>query len=80
MEEKNKEAILLKLKSEEIDWEAVVKVSTSHYVLPALYCNLMRADFLQYLPQDLVVYMENIASLQHLQLFRINLKLHKQKN
>ncbi len=63
LEEKNKEVILLKLQSEEIDWEAVVKVSTSHYVFPALYCNLMRADFLQYLPQDLVFYMEHIASL-----------------
>ena len=63
LEEKNKEVILLKLQSEEIDWEAVVKVSTNHYVLPALYCNLMSADFLQYLPQDLVFYMEHIASL-----------------
>ena len=63
LEEKNKEVILLKLQSEEIDWEAVVEVSTNHYVFPALYCNLMRVDFLQYLPQDLVFYMEHIASL-----------------
>ena len=63
LEEKNKEVILLKLQSEEIDWDAVIKVSTSHYVLPALYCNLMRADFLQYLPKDLVSYMEHISSI-----------------
>ena len=63
LDEKNKEIILLKLQSEEIDWDSVVKLSTSHYVLPALYCNLIRADFLQYLPKDLVSYMEQITSL-----------------
>ena len=63
LEEKNKEVILLKLQSEEIDWDAIVKLSTSHYVLPAMYCNLMRADFLQYLPKDLVSYMQSIANI-----------------
>jgi len=62
-EEKNKAFILLKLQSEEINWDVVVKISTNHYVLPALYCNLMRAGFLQYLPQDLVLYMDHITSL-----------------
>ena len=28
------------LKINDIDWDAVVKVSTAHYVFPALYCNL----------------------------------------
>jgi len=32
-------------------------------VFPALYCNLKRADFLQYLPHELVSYMEHITSL-----------------
>ena len=63
MEEKNKEVVLLKLQLGRIDWEAIVKISSSHYVLPALYCNLLRAHFLQYLPQDLVTYMEYITSI-----------------
>ena len=41
----------------------MVKVSTAHYVFPALYCNLKRVDFLKYLPQELVSYMQHIANL-----------------
>jgi hypothetical protein len=63
LEPKNRLAIGKQLKLEMIDWDAVVKVSTSHYVFPALYCNLKRADFLQYLPQDLVSFMEYITTL-----------------
>ena len=63
LEDKNKQVIEKQLQSDTIDWDAVVKVSTGHYVLPALYCNLKRADFLQYLPQELVSYMEQITNL-----------------
>tara|TARA_B100002051_G_C16744161_1_gene646341 strand:+ start:2817 stop:3908 length:1092 start_codon:yes stop_codon:yes gene_type:complete len=62
-EEKNKEIVLIKLKSDEIDWDAVVKVSTSHYVFPALYCNLRRAGYLKYIPEELVSYMKYITDL-----------------
>ena len=62
-ENKNRQEIEKQLKSTSIDWDAVVKVSTSHYVFPALYCNFKRADFLQYLPQDLVSYMQHITNL-----------------
>ena len=55
LEEKNRDEIELMLKTMDIDWDAVVKVSTAHYVFPALYCNIKRADFLQYLPQELVI-------------------------
>ena len=51
------------LKSEQIDWDSVVKVSTSHYVFPALYCNLKRSKFLHYIPDDLVEYMKHITDL-----------------
>ena len=51
------------LKTSSINWEDIVKLSTSHYVLPALYCNLKRADFLKYLPSDLVEYMQYITDL-----------------
>ena len=63
LEEKNRQAIEAQLQAEPIDWDAVVKVSTAHLVLPALYCNLKRTNFLQYLPEDLVRYMEHITSL-----------------
>lgn len=63
LEDRNKEEIEKQLQSNNIDWEFVVKVSTAHYVLPALYCNLQRSDFLHYLPEDLVTYMEYITDL-----------------
>ena len=61
LEAKNKQEIEKQLKSKTIDWDTVVKVSTAHYVFPALYCNLQRANFLDYLPQELVSYMEHIT-------------------
>ena len=60
LEEKNRDAIEFILKTSDVDWDAVVKVSTAHYVFPALYCNLKRADFLHYLPQELVSFMKQI--------------------
>jgi hypothetical protein len=63
LEDKNRQAIEKQLKSKFIDWDAVVKLSTSHYVFPALYCNLKRQDFLHYLPQELVSYMAHITNL-----------------
>ncbi|MDC1400431.1 nucleotidyltransferase family protein [Polaribacter sp.] len=63
LEAKNRQQIEKQLKSTSIDWDAVVKVSTSHYVFPALYCNLKRADFLQYLHHELVSYMEYITNI-----------------
>ncbi|WP_299122098.1 nucleotidyltransferase family protein [uncultured Tenacibaculum sp.] len=62
-ETKNKEIIEKELKSGNVDWDNVVKLSTSHYVFPALYCNLKRANFLHYLPNDLVEYMKHITDL-----------------
>ncbi|WP_299066013.1 nucleotidyltransferase family protein [uncultured Polaribacter sp.] len=52
-----------KLQSKKIDWDSFIKVSTSHFVLPALYINLKRLNFLQYLPSDLVDFMEHITEL-----------------
>ena len=47
----------------DVDWESVVKLSTRHYVFPAIYCNFERADFLKYLPANLVSYMKYITNL-----------------
>jgi len=63
LEAKNRQEIKEQLQSTSLDWDSVVKVSTAHYVFPALYCNLKRTDFLQYLPQVLVSYMEYITDL-----------------
>ena len=63
LEEKNKVEIEIILKTTEVDWGAVVKVSTAHYVFPALYCNLKCADFLKYLPHELVSYMKHITDI-----------------
>lgn len=63
LEEKNRDEIEIILKTKEIDWDTVVKVSTSHCVFPAIYCNLKRSNFLKYLPDDLVDYMNYITNL-----------------
>jgi len=62
-EAQNRQEIEKQLKSTSIDWDAVVKVSTSHYVFSAIYCNFKRADFLKYLSADLVDYMKYITNL-----------------
>ena len=63
LEAKNRQEIEKQLKSKTIDWDTVVKVSTAHYVFPSLYCNFKRANFLKYLPADLVDYMKHITNL-----------------
>jgi hypothetical protein len=63
LEEKNRDEIEFILKTMDVDWDTVVKVSTGHYVFPALYCNLQRANFLHYLPEELVTYMKHITNL-----------------
>lgn len=60
---KNRLLIKNKLISDNINWDLVVKVSSTHLVLPALYSNLKRAHFLKYLPKDLVNYMLYISNL-----------------
>jgi len=61
LEKKNKQIIEARLKKNDINWEFVVEVSTSHYVFPAMYCALKREGFLQYLPQELLNFMEHVA-------------------
>ncbi len=63
LEEENRQEIEIILKTTDIDWDAVVKVSSAHYVFPAFYCNFKRADFLKHLPADLVGYMKHITDL-----------------
>ncbi|RCS28192.1 hypothetical protein DUT90_02495 [Polaribacter sp. WD7] len=62
-EKQNKIIVKNRLEANDIDWESIVKVSTAHYVFPALYCNLKKANFLDFLPDDLVAYMKHITDL-----------------
>jgi hypothetical protein len=63
LSEQNREEIELILEKTDLDWDSIVKISTAHYVFPALYCNFQRANFLHYLPKELVAYMEYITIL-----------------
>ncbi|WP_334055687.1 nucleotidyltransferase domain-containing protein [Polaribacter sp. P097] len=60
---KNKKRIENQLKINAVNWDDIVKLSTAHYVFPALFCNLKKAKFLAYLPEDLVAYMQHITNL-----------------
>ena len=60
---KNKSEVEIILKNSTIDWDSVVKLSTSHMVLVSLFFNLRNANLLNYLPTDLVKYMKYIARL-----------------
>jgi len=62
-EEKNLNIISKLIKSKTVDWDSVVKLSTAHYVFPALYCNLKRAALLDDIPKELVNYMKHITEL-----------------
>ena len=62
-EKKNLDIVSELLKSETVDWDAVVKLSSGHFVYPALYCNLKRAGLLKYLPNELIGHMEYITEL-----------------
>ena len=59
----NKAIVEAELQSQKMDWETVVKVSTAHYVFPALYINLKKAELLSHLPEDLVGFMEELTAL-----------------
>lgn len=63
LSKQNREEIEIILKKTDLDWDSIVKLSTAHYVFPALYCNFQRANFLNYLPEELVTYMEYITTL-----------------
>lgn len=62
-EEHNFSIVEKQIKSDQINWDNVVKVATAHYVFPALYCNLKRKNLTQHLPKELVAYMKHITDL-----------------
>ncbi|WP_298780219.1 nucleotidyltransferase family protein [uncultured Polaribacter sp.] len=62
-EKTNLKIVKNQLKNNSVNWDSVVKVSTNHFVFPALYCNLKKANLLSFLPSDLVEYMQHITQL-----------------
>jgi len=51
------------LRSNKIDWDKIIKVSSNQFVFPALYINLKKAKFLNNVPSDLVDFMKIITDL-----------------
>ncbi|MFD1292843.1 nucleotidyltransferase family protein [Lutibacter holmesii] len=52
-----------KIKNHEIDWDALVKVGSKHLVLPAIYSQLQQKKLLQFIPKDLAIFLEEIATI-----------------
>ena len=63
IEKNNFEIVKNQLEKEIIDWDSIVKISTNHYVFFALYCNLKKANLLDFLPTELVEYMQHLTQL-----------------
>ena len=59
----NKLAIKKLLETTKIDWDNVVRYSTSNSVFTTLYCNLKYAKLLDNLPDELVAYMQYITNV-----------------
>ena len=51
------------LKFKDINWDLFVKISSSHLILPALYCIYKRKKLLKFIPNELVTYMKKINTL-----------------
>ncbi|WP_161792622.1 nucleotidyltransferase family protein [Psychroserpens damuponensis] len=51
------------LTSSEIDWEYFVQLSSEHLVLTTAYCRLEQKELLNYLPKELVDYLEEITNI-----------------
>lgn len=62
---KNRQDLQLKLEEGKIIWDEIVKISSSHLVLPAVYCKLKKHKFLKFLPKDLVNYMKQITTMNY---------------
>lgn len=62
-EKHNLKIVKNKLENDTINWDSIVEISTSHYVFPALYCNLKKANLLSFVPTELVGYMQHITQL-----------------
>ncbi|MCA0151883.1 nucleotidyltransferase family protein [Winogradskyella vincentii] len=51
------------LKSNTLDWDSLVKVGSSHLVLPTIYCRLKSKKLLDVIPEELEAYLKEITEL-----------------
>lgn len=59
----NQELLSKDFKNVAIDWDAVVIIASQHLMLPALYCKLKEKELLPLIPDDLNLYLEEIAEI-----------------
>lgn len=59
--EYNTEILASRLSSNDFNWESLVQLGSSHLVLPTIYCNLKEKELLPHLPEELVLYLEEIT-------------------
>lgn len=57
------ESLIPKFEAYEVCWDDVVRVSSYHLMLPALYCQLKAKKLLPYIPKDLELYLEKITAI-----------------
>ena len=62
-EKRNLEIVKHEITSKNINWDAVVKLSTNHFVFSALYCNLKKSNLIHFLPEDLIGFMQDVTKL-----------------
>ncbi|AQS95117.1 hypothetical protein BXQ17_13980 [Polaribacter sp. BM10] len=62
------------IKFKKVNWESVVKVSSTHLVIPAMYIKLKEMELLKFLEKDLVFFLEDITNLNR----QRNIKIIKQ--
>jgi hypothetical protein len=67
------------LTNHQIDWDQIVVHSSRHLVLPAVYFNLKKKDLLHFLPNDLISYLHDIASLNRERNLQILNQVHQIK-
>ncbi len=65
-----------KLAEQTTDWDSVVMVASKHLILPAVYCRLKQKNLLKYLPEELVLYLEELTKLNR----NRNIQLLKEAN
>ncbi len=61
--ETSDEVLMQNLANDNVNWDAIVIVASEHLVLPAVYCRLQQRSLLSYLPEDLVLYLEELTQL-----------------
>lgn len=59
----NAEQIKLQILQNKVDWEGLVKLSSSHLVLTTVYCRLKEKQLIQLLPTDLNDYIEKLTAI-----------------